>query len=83
MGLKLYIIKLKDKDAPLGSSTRNVEHLFVKHSGVKITLPDAINIIGSVNVGNDVEVLFNSNKIDIIEKAFSKFPVTIEEKKKA
>lgn len=76
MPLKIFIIRLKDKETGLAQK-RTVEHLFVKHSGVKITLPEAIQIITSVSVGNEVEVLLNSDKLAVIEEAFLKHGIVV------
>lgn len=81
MPLKLYIIKLQTPSSGLAQK-RTVEHLFVKYSGVKITLSEAINIITSVSVGNEVEVLFNSDKLAEIEKAFLKHSIVVIPKAK-
>ncbi|MCH2022517.1 MAG: hypothetical protein MK207_08580 [Saprospiraceae bacterium] len=80
MALKIYLLKLKEKDTVL-KNKRNVEHLYVKYSGVRISLRESIDLISSVVLGREMEVLFNTNKIQEIENAFLKHNVIVCPKK--
>ena len=79
MALKIYLLKLKEEDTIL-KNKRNVEHLYVKYSGVRISLRESIDVISSVVAGREMEVLFNTNRIQEIEKAFLKHFVVVRSK---
>ena len=80
MPLKIYLLKLKEKDTVL-KNKRNVEHLFVKYSGVRISLRESIDVISSVVSGREIEVLFNTNNIQEIQNQFMKHNVIVCPKK--
>lgn len=76
MPLKVYTLQLKNEDTVF-SNQRKIEHLLVKYSGIKISLNEAIVVINSVRVGRETEVLFNSDKLPVIEAAFEKYDVVV------
>ena len=76
MALKVFILKLKDK-AIQPSNKRKVEHLLVKHSGIKIGLKEAILAIDLVVENKEAQVLFNADKVDRIQAAFDQYGIEI------
>ncbi|MDC0230625.1 hypothetical protein OAK19_01535 [Aureispira] len=79
MPLKIYLLKLKEEDTKL-KNQRKVEHLLVKYSGVRISLIESINVISNVVAGREMEVLFNTTKIQGIQKDFLKHSVVVSPK---
>ena len=74
--MKKYYLQLSHPEVKL-KNQRNVEHLFVHRSAVKINLNYSIQVISRLVQGQRVEVLFSPHLIHKIRADFERYEIDV------